>query len=71
MNWTPTHFPAAMRSLSPSTRAKAIEIANTLLLGGESDRQQVIEQSIAEARVWARTTQREPVARPAFVFPQH
>lgn len=70
MNWTPTHFPAVMRSLGPSTRAKAIEIANTLLERGADNRQQVIEQSIAEARSWAKSTQSDVVVRPAFVFPQ-
>ena len=71
MNWTLTHFPAAMRSLNPSTRAKAIEIANTLVERGEGNRQQAIEQSIAEARSWARTAQHELSVRTAFAFPQH
>ena len=70
MHWTLTHFPAAMRSLNPSTRAKAIEIANQLLQGGESNRQQVIEQSIAEARSWSRSVQQDPLSRGAFVFTQ-
>jgi uncharacterized protein YdaT len=54
MNWTPTHFPAPMRSLNPSTRAKAIEIANALMARGEMDRQQAIELSIIEARRMAK-----------------
>ncbi|CCH01014.1 hypothetical protein FAES_3005 [Fibrella aestuarina BUZ 2] len=50
MNWTPTHFPAPMRSLSPSTRAKAIEIANALMARENMDRQEAIQLSIIEAR---------------------
>jgi uncharacterized protein YdaT len=60
MMWTPTHFPAAMRSLNTSTRAKAIEIANDLLIKGDLDRQQVIATSIYEARCWARRGQQQP-----------
>lgn len=52
--WTTTHFPAAMRSLHPSTRAKAIEIANDLQTKGDLERQQIIVQSISEARSQAR-----------------
>lgn len=52
--WSATHFPAAMRSLNPSTREKAIEIANSLMSGGELDKQQAITISIAEARRMAR-----------------
>lgn len=52
--WTDTHFPAAMRSLSPSTRVKAIEIANQLLEQGQLDKQRVITVSVDEARRWAR-----------------
>ena len=70
MNWTPTHFPAAMRSLNPTTRAKAIEIANLLLQEGAPNRQQVVDQSIAEARSWARNAQPEPALQSSFVFPQ-
>lgn len=54
MMWNPTHFPSAMRSLNPSTRAKAIEIANDKLSQGGLERQQVIIESINEARQWAR-----------------
>jgi uncharacterized protein YdaT len=52
--WTPTHFPAAMRSLPPGTRAKAIELANDMLAKGDQDQQQVIVSSISEARSLAR-----------------
>jgi uncharacterized protein YdaT len=52
--WTPTHFPAAMRSLTPSTRAKAIELANDMLAKGDQDQHQVIVSSINEARSLAR-----------------
>ncbi|MRS62487.1 hypothetical protein GJJ30_14390 [Larkinella terrae] len=54
MVWNQTHFPAAMRSLPPSVREKAIEIANSLLASESSDKQKVISTSITEARVWAR-----------------
>ncbi|WP_461052710.1 DUF2188 domain-containing protein [Spirosoma arcticum] len=52
--WTTSHFPAAMRSLNPSTRLKAIEIANQLLEKGHVDKQRIISTSIDEARRWAR-----------------
>lgn len=52
--WNATHFPAAMRSLNPSTRAKAIEIANSLIDRGELDKHQAISLSIVEARRMAR-----------------
>jgi uncharacterized protein YdaT len=67
--WTPTHFPAAMRSLNPSTREKAIEIANQLLEQGQLDKQLVIATSVEQARQWARNLSAEHgrsavVARP-------
>ncbi|WP_229321122.1 hypothetical protein [Larkinella knui] len=43
-----------MRSLPPSVREKAIEIANSLLEQGGPDKKEVISASINEARVWAR-----------------
>ena len=52
--WTTSHFPAAMRSLNPSTRIKAIEIANKLLEQGNLDQQRVVAISVDEARRWAR-----------------
>ncbi|WP_461149731.1 DUF2188 domain-containing protein [Spirosoma pulveris] len=52
--WTTKHFPAAMRSLNPSTRAKAIEVANRLLEQGQLDKQRVVAMSIEEARRWTR-----------------
>ena len=52
--WSVTHFPAAMRSLNPSTRAKAIEIANQMLEQGQFDKQNIVSMSIDEARRWAR-----------------
>lgn len=54
MIWNDTHFPAAMRSLNPSTRHKAIEIANRLMAQGDLTKQQVVTVSIAEARRMAR-----------------
>lgn len=52
--WSITHFPSAMRSLNPTTRAKAIEIANQLVEQGQYDTHTVIATSIDEARLWAR-----------------
>lgn len=57
--WTTTHFPAAMRSLNPSTRMKAIEIANQLLEQGQLDPQRIITISVLEARRWARNSRVE------------
>lgn len=57
--WTPSHFPAAMRSLNPSTRAKAIEIANHLLEQGQLDPQRIVTVSVVEARRWARLDRME------------
>jgi uncharacterized protein YdaT len=56
MMWTLTHFPAAMRSLHPSTRASAIEIANELIGKAQMEQQQAIRQGINEARSIARRT---------------
>ena len=52
--WSTSHFPAAMRSLNPTTRAKAIDIANNLIEQGQLDSHQVVAISIDEARRWAR-----------------
>ena len=52
--WTSSHFPAAMRSLNHSTRAKAIEIANQLMEQGQLDQQNIVAVSVDEARRWAR-----------------
>lgn len=52
--WTPTHFPAAMRSLNPTTREKAIELANQMVGQGNMDKQQAVQHSVLEARRWAR-----------------
>jgi uncharacterized protein YdaT len=57
--WTPSHFPAAMRSLNPSTRAKAIEIANQLAEQGQLDQPLLIAVSVEEARRWARCNRAE------------
>lgn len=59
--WTITHFPAAMRSLTPRTRAKAIEIANQLMEQGRLDKQHVVMISVDEARRWARCEQEWPL----------
>jgi uncharacterized protein YdaT len=47
-----------MRSLNPSTRAKAIEIANQLTDIGNMDKQHIVMASIDEARQWARCEQK-------------
>ena len=67
MMWTTTHFPAAMRSLNPSTRAKAIEIANGLLEQGQLDKSALITFSVEEARRWARRSSTDRVS--AVVYP--
>lgn len=54
MKWNTLHFPAAMRSLGPSTRAKAIEIANELGHKGNLSKEEIIALSIRQARLWAR-----------------
>jgi uncharacterized protein YdaT len=46
------HYPAAMRTLSPLVRAKAIEIANALLEEGHEE-EMVIRVAIAKAKEWA------------------
>lgn len=57
--WTTSHFPAAMRSLNHSTRARAIEIANQLLEQGQMAPQRIVSVSIDEARRWARCRRTE------------
>lgn len=59
--WSISHFPSAMRSLTPSTRAKAIEIANQLLEQGRLDKQRVVTVSVSEARRWARCEREWPL----------
>jgi uncharacterized protein YdaT len=70
MNWTPTHFPAAMRSLSPSTRAKAIELANLMMAHGNMNRQEAIQASITEARRQARAAFPDTQNASVYTFPQ-
>jgi uncharacterized protein YdaT len=55
-----------MRSLNPSIRAKAIEIANQLLEQGQTDKQRVIMMSVDEARRWARLRKVEAVGVPTY-----
>ncbi|GAB3560993.1 hypothetical protein GCM10027578_00730 [Spirosoma luteolum] len=66
--WNATHFPAAMRSLNTSTRAKAIEIANLMLAQGHVDKQYIVMTSVLEARRWARQLQSRP-AEPVMSAP--
>jgi uncharacterized protein YdaT len=51
MPWSEIRHPAAMRSLDPETRAKAIEIANALLEEGY-DEGMAIRVAIAKAKEW-------------------
>lgn len=60
--WSITHFPSAMRSLSPVIRAKAIEIANQLIEQGRFDKQHAVTVSVDEARRWARYEREWPAA---------
>lgn len=70
MIWNDTHFPAAMRSLNPSTRQKAIEIANRLMAQGELSRQQAVAVSIAEARRLARLLSSTSENSRSYVLPR-
>ena len=70
MNWTPTHFPAAMRSLSPSIRAKAIDLANMMMANGNVNRQEAIQFSIDEARRQARASFPDTQHQSVFTFPK-
>jgi uncharacterized protein YoaH (UPF0181 family) len=70
MIWNDTHFPAAMRSLNPSTRQKAIEIANRLVAQGELSKQQAITASIAEARRIARLSSSISEGNRSYVTPR-
>lgn len=69
MNWTPTHFPAAMRSLNPSTRAKAIELANFMMANGNVGLQEAIQFSITEARRQARASYPDTQNQLTYTFP--
>ena len=59
--WNSTHFPAAMRSLTVSTRAHAIDIANELLRQGTVSNEEAVSIGITEARRQARQL---PVSNP-------
>lgn len=59
-----------MRSLSPSIRAKAIEIANTLMIRDKLGRQEAIQVSIMEARRLAKTSNAPVSLSTEFVVPQ-
>lgn len=52
MPWTLDDYPAAMRRLPDDVRAKAIEIANALLVAG-LDEGRAIRIAIVKARQWA------------------
>lgn len=51
MPWTAVHYPKSMQRLPDPVRAKAIEIANTLLAEG-MDEGKVIRIAIARAKEW-------------------
>ena len=53
MPWNEQYYPPAMEHLSPIVRAKAVEIANTLLEEGH-DEGFCIRVAIARAHEWAR-----------------
>jgi uncharacterized protein YdaT len=53
MPWSLQRYPASMKNLDPTERAKAIEIANALLEEGHPEGQ-AIRIGIARARAWAR-----------------
>lgn len=52
MPWNETYFPRSMIHLSPLARAKAIEIANALLIEGYEEGR-AIRIAIAQAKRWA------------------
>lgn len=54
MPWTPQDYPAAMKSLTPEVRNKAIEIANSLLEKEGYPEERAIPIAIDTAEVWAR-----------------
>ncbi len=59
-----------MRSLNPSTRAKAIELANLMMARGDMDRQEVVQASIREARRQARASFPDAANTANYSFPQ-
>lgn len=59
--WNSTHFPAAMRSLTATTRARAIDIANELIRQGTVSKDEAVSISIAEARRQARQLPTSPL----------
>ncbi len=50
--WNESYFPRSMANLSPTVRAKAVEIANALLAQGY-DEGKAIRIAIAQAKRWA------------------
>lgn len=52
MPWTPDKPPDSMRSLPPTVRRKAVDIANALLRE-RMDEAMAIRIAIAKARAWA------------------
>ena len=52
MPWSESYYPPAMEHLSPTVRAKAVEIANALL-GEGHDEGFCIRVAIARAHEWA------------------
>jgi uncharacterized protein YdaT len=52
MPWNEMRYPPAMSRLAPAVRAKAIEIANALLVEG-MDEGKAIRVAIAKAKQWA------------------
>lgn len=53
MPWSPLSFPPSMRRLEPTTREKAIAIANALLEEGY-DEGRAVRIAIAKAKEWSR-----------------
>lgn len=52
MPWDKNYYPRAMENLPASVRAKAIQIANALLVEGH-DEGSAIRIAIARAKAWA------------------
>jgi uncharacterized protein YdaT len=54
MPWTKNNYPAPMKNLAPAVRAKAIQIANTLLQEKKISEALAITIAISHAKEWSK-----------------
>lgn len=54
MPWSKDDYPVSMKNLTPEVRAKAIEIANTLLEKEHYPDERAIPIAISRAEAWAK-----------------